>query len=82
MRAHIGRWLRAAADRIDPTGAPRYMAGYSFTFENERGLTFRQDGRGCPLAYFGEADYRRAHAEADTEHAIVDWSRGTARFGR
>lgn len=73
--------LRRIADRIAPETAPRYMS-YSFTFENREGIRFRDDGRGCPLWYLGEADYARAHAEADTDHPIVDWVNGTARFGR
>lgn len=81
MRRWIAGKLRTYADRIDPDGAPRYMGPYSFTIEHLRGVVFREDGKGCPLAYFGE-DYRRAHAEADTDHAIVDWANGTARFGR
>jgi hypothetical protein len=59
----IARWLRDLADRIDHEGAPRFV-GWTFTFEDE-GLRFRLDGRGCPLAYLGEADYSRAHDESD-----------------
>jgi hypothetical protein len=81
MRQRAGQWLRKWADRIDPDGAPRHL-GRSFTFEHGRGLVFREDGRGCPLWYLGKDDYERAHTEADTEHAIVDWQRGTARFER
>ena len=81
MRVWLARRLRLLADRLDGAGAPRHM-GHSFTFEDGRGLVFRDDGRGCPLWYLGADDYARAHSEADTEHAIVDWARGTARFGR
>jgi hypothetical protein len=56
-------WLRQVADRIDHAGAPK-LTGWSFTFEQGQGLVFRQDGRGCPVAYLGDADYERAHAEA------------------
>ena len=65
LRARVGWWLRRLADRIDYRGAPRYT-GYSFTFETGEGIRVRGDKRGCPIAYLGEADYARAHAEADT----------------
>jgi hypothetical protein len=80
-RARVGRRLRCYADRIDPAGAPRAI-GWSFTYENRQGVVFRDDGRGCPLWYLGTDDHERAHAEADTEHMIVNWRNGTARFGR
>lgn len=57
--------LRRIADRIDYAGAPRALGAYSFTFERGEGIRFRDDGRGCPLWYLGEDDYRRAHDEAD-----------------
>jgi hypothetical protein len=82
LKTWIATRLRYLADRIDYAGAPKAMSGYSFTFENRRGIVFREDGKGCPLWYYGEADYQRAHAEADTDHAIVDWTAGTARLGR
>ena len=56
--------LRRVAGRIDREGTPKHMS-YSFTFEDGEGIRFRDDGRGCPLWYLGEADYERAHAEAD-----------------
>ncbi len=59
-------WLRRIADRIDYEGAPKMM-GMSFTFEQREGIRFRRDGRGCPLAYLGSADYARAHEEADSQ---------------
>jgi hypothetical protein len=65
----VKRWiahkLRTWADRIDHRGAPKAI-GYSFTFERGEGLRFRQDGQGCPLWYLGDADYERAHGEADS----------------
>jgi hypothetical protein len=74
--------LRRIADRIDLAGAPKAIS-YSFTFENKQGLVFREGTQqGCPLWYYGDADYERAHSEADTDHAVVDWASGTARFGR
>jgi hypothetical protein len=82
MRVWIARHLRFLADRIDYAGAPKSM-GWSFTFENERGIVFRQTGnQGCQLWYLGDDEYERAHSEADTDHAIVDWVNATARFGR
>jgi hypothetical protein len=56
--------LRRIADRIDHAGAPK-IVHWSFTFETGEGIRFRDDGRGCPLAYLGDAAYERAHAEAD-----------------
>jgi hypothetical protein len=63
--AAFAGWLRRVADRIDHAGAPKLMH-WSFTFETGRGIVFRDDGRGCPLAYLGDAGYSRAHDEADT----------------
>lgn len=73
MTKWLAEWLRRIADRIDWAGAPKIM-GRSFTLEDREGIRFREDGRGCPLAYLGNAEYERAHAEADTEHARVDWA--------
>lgn len=69
----VARWMRRIADRIDHRGAPKAL-GWSFTFEDKQGIRFRDDGRGCRLWYLGDDDYTRAHSEADTDHAIVDWS--------
>src|ERR1700678_3076432 len=69
----LARRLRDLADRIDHDGAPKIM-GYSFTFEDREGIRFRDDGRGCPLAYLGNADYERAHDEADKPGVRVDWA--------
>lgn len=80
-RTWVGYWLRRWADRIDPDNGPQGI-GWSFTFEDRRGIVFREDRRGCPLWYLGERDYARAHSEADTDHAIVNWREMTARFGR
>jgi hypothetical protein len=60
---HIARWLRRLADRIDRGGAPK-LTHWSFTFEEGEGIRFREDGRGCPVAYLGDDDYGRAHTEA------------------
>jgi hypothetical protein len=81
LRTWMADQMRKWADRIDYEGAPKAI-NYSFTFENRRGIVFREDGKGCPLWYYGDADHQRAHSDADTDHAIVDWAAGTARFGR
>ena len=65
MTGHIAAFLRYLADRIDHGGAPKYTH-WSFTFETRRGLVFRDDGKGCPGAYLGDAAYERAHSEADS----------------
>lgn len=75
----IARRLRFLADRIDPAGAPRAISHW-FTFEHNEGIRFREDGKGCRLWYLGEADYERAHAEADTRHVRVDWKNATASY--
>ena len=69
----LARWLRTLADRVDHEGAPKIMS-YSFTFEDREGIRFRDDGRGCPLAYLGSDDYEQAHAEADEPGVRVDWA--------
>lgn len=66
MRAWIGKRLRFLADRIDYKGAPRRLTSYSFTFEDGEGFRLREDGRGCKLWYLGEAEYEKAHTEADS----------------
>lgn len=81
MKRRLAIWMRKMADRLDYAGAPRRVS-WSFTIEHNEGVRFRDDGKGCPLWHLGDADYERAHAEADTEHMIVDWANGTARFGR
>lgn len=77
-RAWIGRRLRFLADRIDPDGGPRAIS-WSFTFEPDTGIKFRDDRRGCPLWYLGEASYQRAHDESDAEHVQIDWTAATYR---
>lgn len=82
MMAWLARHLRRIADRIDHAGAPKAI-GYSFTFEHRRGIVFHEGrDKGCPLWYLGDSAYERAHAEADSDHVVVDWAAGTARFGR
>lgn len=80
-RARLGRLLRTWADRIDHEHAPRLLST-SFTFEKGRGQVFRDDGKGCRLAYLdGAANYERAHTEADRPGVWVDWATGTLRRG-
>jgi hypothetical protein len=62
----IAYFLRKLADRIDYHGAPKAM-GWSFTFEKGIGIVFRQGRQGCPIWYYGEEDYIRAHTESDTD---------------
>lgn len=62
----LAKWLRTMADRIDDRGAPKRFGGHSFTFETGEGVRFRDDGKGCPLAYMNARDYERAHDEADS----------------
>jgi hypothetical protein len=69
----LARWLRTLADRIDYEGAPKIM-GWSFTFEDREGIRFRRDGKGCRLAYLGDAEYEKAHGEADKPAVRVDWA--------
>lgn len=59
----LAYWLRRIADRIDRRGAPK-ITHWTFTFEQGLGVLFREDGRGCPIAYLGDDAYRRAHDEA------------------
>lgn len=67
LRSRLGWWLRKWADRIDEDHAPRIMS-FSFTFEEREGIRFRDDGRGCQLAYLdGRSNWDRAYDEADTE---------------
>lgn len=66
MKKRVAGWMRRWADRLDHYGAPKAMSTLSFTFERGRGLVTRSDGRGCPLWYYGDHDYERAHTEADS----------------
>lgn len=63
LRARIAGVLRRTADRLDHPGAPKGLH-VSFTFEPGAGIVFRDDGRGCRLWYYGDAEYDRAHDEA------------------
>jgi hypothetical protein len=63
MMAALADGLRRLADRIDHAGAPK-LTGWTFTFEDYRGIVFREDGRGCRVAYLGDAEYEKAHDQA------------------
>lgn len=68
----LARLLRDLADRIDHDGAPK-LTHWTWTFELYRGAVFREDGRGCRVAYLGD-EYDKAHAEADNPPPRVDWA--------
>lgn len=68
----LARWLRDLADRIDHAGAPK-LTGWSWTFEVHEGIRFREDGKGCRVAYLGDDEYDKAHNEADNPPLRVDW---------
>lgn len=72
MRRRIGYLLRRFVDRIDHEGAPRHLSSYSFTFERGEGIRWREDGKGCRLAYLHPEDYARAHSESDTFGRILN----------
>lgn len=65
MKKQLAAWFRKRADRLDPDGAPR-RTGWSFTIEENWGIVFNEQGRGCPLYYHGTHDYGLAHAQAGT----------------
>ncbi|SRR6266704_5384924 len=72
VRRWLGERLRRLADRLDYGGAPRAI-GWSFTFERGEGIRFRDDGKGCRLWYLSEADYDKAHTEADKLPVRIPW---------
>lgn len=49
---------------MDWYGAPKSIH-WTFTIEKDVGVRFREDARGCRLAYLGNAEYEKAHTEAD-----------------
>lgn len=65
----IKEWAAAKllklAERLDPFYAFRCMSPFSFTYELNEGIRWREDGRGCRL-WYTEADKARAWSEADT----------------
>lgn len=73
MKQRLADWLRKKADRLDPDGAPR-RTSWSFTHEDGWGTVFNQEGRGCPLWYYGKDDYTRSHDDASlAEPEKVEW---------
>lgn len=64
LAVRLADLMRKYADRLDHAGAPKFTH-HSFTFERGHGVVFREDGKGCPVAYCGDEDYERAHTEAD-----------------
>lgn len=65
-------WLRCLADGIDHAGAPK-LTHWTFTFELHEGARFREDGKGCRLAYLGDEEYDKAHDQADNPPPRVNW---------
>lgn len=80
LKRWLADWMRKMADRLDYEGAPK-LTEWSFTFERGRGQVFREDGKGCRLAYLDDAEYKRAHAEADDPAPRVPW-RSLAKGGQ
>jgi len=82
MRGWIGWQLRKYADRIDWAGAPK-LTHWTFTIENGRGVVFREDGKGCRIAYLGNDEYERAHSDADNgiDLSALPWRREGRRHG-
>jgi hypothetical protein len=74
VKRRLAAWFRKWADRLDNEGAPK-RTSWSFTFEEGWGAVFNQAGRGCPLYYFGQDDYERAHAEqlAESKPDDIEW---------
>lgn len=78
VRGWIGWQLRKYADRIDWAGAPK-LTHWTFTIEKHRGVVFREDGRGCRVAYLGNDEYEKCHTEADNGinyRALPWWQKG------
>lgn len=71
MRLLAG-WLRSFADRIDHAGAPK-LTHWTWTFELRQGVRFREDGKGCRVAYLGNDEYEKAHTQADNPPARINW---------
>lgn len=66
MRKWLAMRLRFWADRIDWAGAPKRTV-WSFTYERGKGVVFNSNSRGCPLWYYGNEDYDRAHSESESD---------------
>lgn len=78
VRDYVAEQLHLTADRLSSNNARRLLH-WTFTYEPGRGQVFREDGRGCRLAYLSAADYERAHTEADDPQSWVDWKTMTLR---
>jgi hypothetical protein len=83
VKRRLARWLRRTADRIDHAGAPKALDTASFTFEPGRGMVFHTVWQyypnglpGCPLWFYGDEDYQRAHAEVVDRSAWIDTNTG------
>lgn len=75
FRIKLAALMRKWSDRLDSDGAPK-LTGWSFTHEKYVGTVFREDGRGCPVAYLGERALYRASDE-DGSLPAVYWRRTT-----
>lgn len=78
MKRRLARWLRRTADRIHPASGPQRLVA-SFTIEPCRGITFwgpELPRPGCPLWFYGDEDYQRAHTEVVDRSAWIDTNTG------
>lgn len=75
LRLLIGRWLERLAWWVLPYQEQPKLLGWSFTFEKHQGIVFNQDRRGCPLMYFNDAEYEKAHDEALNPTPRIDWKK-------
>lgn len=65
-RKRVAHRMRIWADRLDVHGAPK-RTSWRFTYEDNVGIVFRDDGRGCKLWYYGDDDFDKAHTESDSQ---------------
>lgn len=72
MKLWLATRLRYLADRIHPDTAFRHP-GLHFTMESGRTAVINDQGRGCPIWYYGHADYECAHTEAVSPMRRIDW---------
>lgn len=73
VRRRLAWRLRCWADRIDRAGAVR-VTSMTLTLEKGEGWRLREDGRGMKVCYLGEAEYDKAHTEADDPPYRIDWT--------
>ena len=84
MRVKIGWWLRCLADRIDHENAPK-VSQWTFTWEDGIGAVFHNEGistkghKGCRLLIESDAEYEKAHTDADNHARWMDWKTMTIR---